>query len=201
MKAKVDEKCGAAKKDLRVGAGKIVVRILTALIAVAATCLLVVSVVAKIQYKPVYVFDYTLNVVVTDSMEPEIMVGDFVLAKRVDIDTLKVGDNIIFQHGKIRIIHSVYEIETDESGKRIITTKGINVDRPDVLKVTEETLVGIQVGQPSAFLGRIFSILKSPYTWICVSVLIVLSWIIVKLCKNISRLKKEAAQSGESGKE
>ena len=66
--------------------------------------------------------------IVTRSMEPELIVGDIILVKKVDPKDINVGDNITFQgtlgdmKGKT-ITHEVINIR-QEQGKYVFTTQG-----------------------------------------------------------------------------
>ncbi len=73
---------------------------------------------------------YSIFIVVTESMVPKYTVGDMLLAKKVDIDTIKVGDDVVYTgaigsfSGKT-VTHQVIQIENDGTNK-IFHTKGIN---------------------------------------------------------------------------
>ncbi len=72
---------------------------------------------------------YSFFRVVTGSMEPEILVGDLIMTKKVDINELKVGDVITFSSkspttiGKI-ITHRIIDITVSENGNVLLQTKG-----------------------------------------------------------------------------
>lgn len=73
---------------------------------------------------------YSIFIVVTESMVPKYVVGDMLLAKKVDINTIKIGDDVVYLGttdtfaGKI-VTHQVIDIEGNEPNK-IFHTKGIN---------------------------------------------------------------------------
>ncbi len=66
-----------------------------------------------------------LYVVISGSMHPTYMEGDILVVKRVNVDTLEVGDIIVFDSpfGGIPIVHRIYEIRS-EGGSRFFVTKG-----------------------------------------------------------------------------
>ena len=71
------------------------------------------------------------SVILTGSMEPDIMPGDVVLVAKVDSDTVKVGDIIVFDNGeKVYITHRVIDILEDSNG-RLFVTKGDNNSSKD----------------------------------------------------------------------
>ena len=73
---------------------------------------------------------YSIFIVVTESMVPKYNVGDMLLAKKIDINNIKVGDDVVYLGntdtfaGKI-VTHRVVDIEGNNSNK-IFHTKGIN---------------------------------------------------------------------------
>lgn len=69
---------------------------------------------------------YSLNHVVSASMEPTIMTGDFVITKQVDFEDIKVGDIIVYKYEfkdgePVAIIHRVYDKQ-----ENYLLTKGDN---------------------------------------------------------------------------
>jgi len=126
--------------------------------------LLVTIIIAKVKNSPPVVFGYSFNVVVTNSMEPKIMVNDFVLAKKVDKSKIKVGDDIVFfdpnriigNKKGATIIHRVVEIKGEGANRKFVT-KGINPllknEKPDTFQPSE--VIGVYVWS-SAFVGVIF---------------------------------------------
>lgn len=85
-----------------------------------ATCLVAVGII----WFSVGVFPIYPSVIVSGSMKPNIDIGDVIIVKRVDIDSISVGDVIQFQKNQLDIAHRVIEIG-DENGK-FLRTKGDN---------------------------------------------------------------------------
>jgi len=108
------------------------------LIAVAATVLLC--------WFSVGMFPVFPSIVLTGSMEPEIMPGDIVLVDKAsdekDIYDLQVGDVLNFKRGDIVITHRIIEIIEDEAGNVSFRTKGDNNDSPDVEIVKPQDVKG-----------------------------------------------------------
>lgn len=76
-------------------------------------------------------FGYTIHIVVSGSMEPDIQIGDFVLAEDADIADIQIGDDVIFNSpdpnlNNMPILHRVQDIIIDSDGKVWLVTKGIN---------------------------------------------------------------------------
>ncbi|MDD3107180.1 MAG: signal peptidase I [Bacilli bacterium] len=87
-------------------------------------------------------------------MEPEIMPGDFIIAKEVDFKTIAIGDDVIYysEAKNIFIVHRVIAIDEDGS----LTMKGINNPVQDEEVVTIDNYIGKVVKHGSLFnLGNI----------------------------------------------
>lgn len=99
-------------------------------IAVWVIVILIVSVilVQKVSNNKLTVANYSIYTVVTESMVPKYKVGDMLLARRVDTNTLKVGDDIVYlgREGTFNdkiVTHQIVQIDEEETRK--FHTKGI----------------------------------------------------------------------------
>lgn len=93
--------------------------------------------------------------VLSASMEPTIEVGTGIIYDKVDIDTVKKRDIVVFDwteengaslvsdDGNIRVIHRVVQVLKDENGNVNLITKGDNNEENDKLYVTEKNFVGV----------------------------------------------------------
>jgi len=108
------------------------------------------------------VFPIYPSVVATGSMEPTIKPGDMILVKKIsnmdEINTLKVGDIILFKRGNILISHRIIEIlDTDEEGVQF-KTKGDKNSGPDTDLVKSADVKGLvkyvipKIGLPTLFI-------------------------------------------------
>lgn len=171
--------------------------IFTALLLLFSVVLLVTAVVSKYQNKTATVFGYSFHYVVSPSMEPEIKVGDFVIAKKADISQAKVGDYVVFVSPDpklkgIIIIHSVVDIT--QEGKLI--TSGIKEgSEPDDYPVSE--IIGVY-HKKSAFIGYVinfFSKLRNVIFLIIVLTAVIIaikySMVIIKTLKEKEKGKDE----------
>lgn len=166
--------------------------VLTALIFLAAVAVMINIFVCRSQNRPVSFFGVSFAVVLSESMEPEIMKGDLIVFKECDYSEVSVGDNIVFVAGSgfgslegQNIVHSVYQITEDG-----IITKGKNEATnplPDKDLVTADNLLGICTYN-SAALGAIFSFMSSYGIFIIIA-LIAVPFIIYQIVK-IVRLAK-----------
>lgn len=88
---------------------------------------------------------YMPLIVLTGSMETEIMEGDLIICHTVDASDVAVGDVIAFfdpdGNGTSVLTHRVVRI-TEESGKLSFSTKGDANNSEDRLPVSEDKLIG-----------------------------------------------------------
>ncbi|MDO4793809.1 MAG: signal peptidase I [Filifactor alocis] len=95
------------------------------------------------------VFNVYPSTVLTGSMEPMIYPGDVILIQKMlkeeDVESLKKGDVINFQRGKITITHRVEEVLKDEAGNISFVTKGDNNKSRDEQIVLPNDVKGIVV--------------------------------------------------------
>lgn len=89
---------------------------------------------------------YAPLIVLTGSMEPEIMSGDLIIVKQIDPQDVKEKDVIAFfdpdGNGTSIVTHRVIEVY-EEEGTLYFKTQGDANDTADRLPVSEEDIVGI----------------------------------------------------------
>ncbi len=83
-------------------------------------------------------------VIVSDSMEPTINVGDVVfINNQVDLDDVSIGDIVAFEttinNQEVVVVHYVYDIDTTE---QTFTTIAENQEIPDDWTLTSDDLIG-----------------------------------------------------------
>lgn len=136
---------------------------LTALMTVLAVLILCATVLSRFQHEIPRIFGYTFHIVVSPSMEPEINVGDFAVARADTVDNAKVGDYVVFitpdpSLRGITILHAVTEVGYDGQGKYLVTTGIKEGAAPDGYPVRE--IIGIYRWK-SAFLGKLILFFSS----------------------------------------
>lgn len=91
---------------------------------------------------------YSPLIVLTGSMEPEIMSGDLIIVKKIDGKDVKNKDVIAFTdpdgNGTSILTHRVIEVY-EENGTIFFKTQGDANNTADRLPVSEEALVGVYV--------------------------------------------------------
>ena len=117
-------------------------------------------------------------IVLTDSMFPDIKSGDIIITKKIDPESVQVGDDISFfdpaGNGTSIVTHRVIEI-IEEDGQLSFRTQGINNNTEDRIAVPADKLVGKYTGTRIALAGNIALFMQTvPGLLVCVVVPIVL---------------------------
>ncbi|MBQ3571328.1 MAG: signal peptidase I [Clostridia bacterium] len=114
-------------------------------------------------------------IVITESMEPQINGGDLIVVKKVDAQTLKVGDVIAFydpvNNFESVVTHKIDEIVYESDGTTIkeVKTYGINnfnadgTQAKDGMPVPVKAVIGIYKGTRIPFIGSVAMFMQS--TW------------------------------------
>jgi signal peptidase I len=142
--------------------------------------------VAKKNNKPANFFGYSFAIVLTESMEPEIMTGDLIIFKSCNFDDIQIGDDIVFVagdgFGEINGQCVVHRVISEENGR--LFTQGVNNSVADIDAVTKDNFLGICIYN-SAILGKIFTFF-SKYGIILIVAIVLVPFIInqvIKICK------------------
>lgn len=110
-------------------------------------------------------FGYRLYMVVSDSMTPELNVGDVILSRSAEGQTIEVGDVVTFmgqtgsQKGKI-ITHKVVEAPYVEDGQTYIRTRGVKEGAPLDAPIKLEYVSGIFIKKLAAIGGLLRFVMK-----------------------------------------
>lgn len=151
---------------------------------------------------------YKPNIVLSDSMQDTFAVGDLEISKKVDVNTLEVGDIITFQsidpnnYGSV-VTHKIREITTYE-GEPAFVTYGTTTGVDDAYPVPFDNVIGeYQFRLPK--MGYFFQFLKTPagyFTIILIPFLLLIALQAVKFIRLAKQYKAEqqaeiAAQKAE----
>jgi len=195
---KTDEQNQTESEKKKISKKTIVSFVLSAILFLIVLFVFIQFIQARRENRPISIFGYSMSVVVTPSMEPEIMVNDLIFVnEKVKFDEIEVGENAVFisLSGPIqgeRIVHKVIEKGTDEEGPYLVT-KGVNNAVQDTDKVRESNFVGKEISN-LGFLGTIVILLSKVETWILIIVLCFAIPFAVKQVKKIIKYSKEAAE-------
>ena len=153
----------------------IICTVLTAIILALTAVIIVNMIVCRAQNKPVSFFGTSFAIVQTNSMEPEIKVGDLIVFVAGEgFDEAIKGQSVVHE-----------AIAITENG---ITTKGVNNPSADRARVTADNLLGICTFN-SAGWGA-FSTFLSKYGIIFIIALIAIPFIVSQIIK-IVKLSKQ----------
>lgn len=201
-------------------------RILTIVFGVLIGLLLIVQISGTISASNNYGVqrfgDYQVLVVVTDSMEPSIKVGEGIFVKKTPLNEIKASTTIEAQDGDVItfykpnapirnmiITHRVIEVRPQEDGSFDFITIGDNLNaqtcpvggcNPEINTdyVKGEYVLGVVVGQSYAF-GQFFRITSHPIAIAAVAVVPLLYVFISSVIDVIkhSRMKEETINFDE----
>jgi signal peptidase len=153
---------------------------------------LVITLTSRFSGKTPTMFGFSMHIVVTKSMEPEIMTDDLVIARKTEIADInarfEAGETIdlLYQQGDRIIVHRILSIFPDGRYQ----TYGINNTGPDSWQVKPEDVVGIRVATSTGW-GKFFSFFTKQSWLLFAMILIVLGVIIVTEVINIIRQKQK----------
>ena len=99
-----------------------------------------------------------MYVIVSGSMEPELMVGDIVIVSEILENELVEGDIISFRRGQSIITHRIARI-FEENGTKKYITKGDKNNVEDTMAITYECIEG-KVNAKIGKIGKIVLALK-----------------------------------------
>jgi signal peptidase len=119
--------------------------------------------------------DSPLMVVSSGSMIPTLNVGDIIVVRGTNPDTVTVGTIIIFHSPydyATPIVHRVIAID-DQGGQEFFETKGDNNAVADGWRVPAANLIGVYVAK-IPYVGLLSLELRGPLGWILIALLVLL---------------------------
>lgn len=141
------------------------------------------------------IFGYKPFIVMSGSMENNIMTGDLIFVKTTNPESLVKDDVIAFRTGDNAVVtHRIIDV-TEENGEKVFTTKGDNNPSQDSDYVKLSDVEGKYVGRIPK-LGKWFLFISKP-TGMLVSVLIALVVIMIYAFINIGLDRKELTKEDE----
>ena len=152
------------------------------------------------RHKPVNVFGRMILHVETGSMEPSLHVGDYIVVKETDTDTLQVGDIISFYsedtdiYGML-VTHRIYEVKDDGT----FITKGDANPVEDSVEVAPDRIVGKYTGKARFFIW--VSSFASARKILMILVIIPISVVFILEIRSLAKLGKEVAENQRESEE
>jgi signal peptidase len=119
--------------------------------------------------------DSPLMVVSSGSMIPTLNVGDIIVVRGTEPNTITVGTIIIFHSPydyPTAIVHRVIAID-DQGGQEFFETKGDNNAVADGWRVPADNLIGVYVAK-IPYVGLLSLELRGPLGWILIALLVML---------------------------
>lgn len=181
---------------------KIINRIIEIIFTVFIILFCLIVVCQRFLQKENSFFGYRIFTIVTESMKPELEVGDIILVKEVESNEIKIGDTITYQgmsdelNGKI-ITHKVVNL-IKENNKNIFYTQGVNTSTIDPA-VYEDQIYGV-VKYKFIVLSLIYKIITNTVGFILLIVL-PLSYIFIMELKTIAVERNKAKEKDKQIKE
>ena len=116
---------------------------------------------------------YKNFVIVSESMEPTIMVGDAIFVKKVPEKEIKINDIISFHDGECINTHRIVGV-SEENGIKMYRTKGDNNRGEDKEKVSYDQIEGKYLFKINNF-GNLIKVLQSKVTLVILILLVCLN--------------------------
>ena len=172
---------------------RIVIYILIIPIIIYNISLIVFSIINKNE-TPCF-FGIKTFVIVSGSMQPELMIGDIVIVKNCDKNDINVGDIISYRSGQSVITHRIVEfIESD--GQTGYITKGDNNKDKDNVVVKFEDIEGKYIGKISN-LGNVVLFLKNKIVIISIILIFYLIYVHELKVNEKIQIRKEKREKFE----
>jgi len=135
--------------------------------------------------------NYEAFVIVSESMKPEIKVGDIVIIKKNAEANIKKEDVITFEKNDEYITHRVKEIR-NQNGKTVYITKGDNNKANDVEEVKYNEVKGVKIAQ-IPYVGLLIMTLSKQKIFIIILIIFFLLYKVAlqKDNKKKDRIKKK----------
>lgn len=164
-------------------------RIVDIIVAILIYNVILISLSCLSKIEPISIFGLQAYIVTTESMQPELKVGDFIIVRKVNQGLLHVGDIVTFNLNGQIITHRINEISNDNQ----FITKGDNNDIKDTNKITYDNIYGKFV-MKIPIIGKILTFLENQLIFLII-ILILLILYFYKLSiderKEDRREKKE----------
>lgn len=172
---------------------RIVIYILIIPIIIYNISLIVFSIINKNE-TPCF-FGIKTFVIVSGSMQPDLMIGDIVIVKKCDKNDINVGDIISYRSGQSVITHRIVEfIESD--GQTGYITKGDNNNVKDNVVVKFEDIEGKYIGKISK-LGNVVLFLKNKIVIISIILIFYLIYVHELKVNEKIQIRKEKREKFE----
>ena len=144
---------------------KVILMIIRACLTFFIIVVISIIFIQRVSNNKVNLGGFSIYTIITESMVPKYNVFDMIIAKKVDVNDISVGDDVIYlgekddYSGKI-VTHEVIKIDK-KNGEIFFHTKGINNDIEDPL-VKSDQIMG-RVIMKSKLLSLISKVVNNSY--------------------------------------
>lgn len=137
-------------------------------------------------------FGYTPLTVLSNSMKPQLQIGDLVLIKKVEFNDIKVNDVITFKESHTKFItHRVIDFKKQD-GQAGLVTKGDNNNVEDSMIVTKNHFFGKQVASIPK-LGYVSYFVRGPIGFLLLITIPLTGYICLTVFEHLSKREKKYA--------
>jgi signal peptidase len=147
------------------------------------------------------IFGYSMFTVLSGSMEREIPEGSLIIVKRVEPESIKIGDDITYiREDNSTVTHRVMTIyeNYENSGVRGFVTKGIDNPEDDPSVIHPDNVIGVVQFHVSN-IGAILSYI-SANVWIIAGGFVLLLLLSITLRMFFNEVKRDKARNGKKSK-
>lgn len=134
------------------------------------------------------IFGYKAYIITTDSMRPNIKVGDIVIVEQVEEEKLMIGDVITMKKAGEIITHRIVEVVEEEETEYI--TKGDNNNIEDLETVKYNQIEGKKILKIPAFGNAIWLLQSKIYSILLIIVILIILYITIKKYKK-KKMRRE----------
>ena len=146
------------------------------------------------------IFGYKAFIITSESMQPNINVGDVIITKNISQDEIKIEEIITFRRNEeLTTTHRVVDIKDDDKGNKQFITKGDNNKTGDEESVAYNQIEG-KVVLRIPYLGNLINFLEDNIV-ILIIILILLIILLIYISNNERKDKRRRKREVESKKE
>ena len=138
------------------------------------------------------IFGYNFYVIISDSMEPEIMVDDVIISKVYKGEKLEVGQVITYygKEGSVAnkvVTHKIVGVEDTPNGQNIVT-KGVKEGATEDPMITQDDVMAVMVCNTKV-ITFVYSIVSSPVGFLIFIILPLVAIIVTEIVKIVVAVK------------
>lgn len=142
-----------------------IIKTIKVLIYTGLVLFIAIVLLQKFSNNSITLFNYRMFTVLTGSMQPKYNIGDVLLCKEVDVETLEVGDDISYlgKEGSYKnkvITHRIVKIEKDKNNELLFHTQGLTNSVED--PVVKENQIYGKIVRNMGLLSYIHKLISTP---------------------------------------